>query len=531
MRIDDLRAVRDSELTADLCIIGSGPAGLTLAAELAGSSLRVLVLESGGRELAPGTDALNDIENIGAARAQPYRNARNRILGGSSHTWSGRCAPLDELDFAARAWVPFSGWPIGFTEVQPYLDRAAGHLGLGYGAGFTGDRFWELADRIPAHPEVDRRWLRPYFWQISKDPADPFDSKRFGVHAGEISAANVRILLNATVSHIDTDPDGSRVEALRVVDSDENTRVVRATRIVLAAGGIENARLLLASNRIVPEGIGNRHDVVGRYLLDHRCGVVGALDPHTSAAARDRFGKYVVKTRGGKHTFLHGLALSPEIQADEGLLNCALWIQEVPAEDDPWESVKNLLRGHLNLHDARTVVGHPGLLLSGAKRRLIDHTGLPRKLEHVELRCMVEQTPDPRSRITLSDTVDRLGMPHPRIDWQVSAQEDATVRRAAALVAGEFARLGYPPPALDEWVREASDLPVRLTDWAHPTGATRMSADPRTGVVDGDCRVHGISNLYIAGSSVFPTNGHANPTLTIVALAVRLADTLRGAAA
>ncbi|MFE3755030.1 GMC oxidoreductase [Nocardia tengchongensis] len=527
MHIDDLSAVRDSELTADLCIIGSGPAGLTLAAELAGSSLRVLVLESGGRELTPDGDALNDIENVGAARAQPYRNARNRILGGSSHTWSGRCAPLDELDFARRSWVPFSGWPIGSSEVEPYLDRAAAHLGLGYGAGFTGDRFWELADRNPPAQEVDRRWVRPYFWQISKDPADPFDSKRFGPHAAEITAANVRILLNATVTHIDTDPAGVRVEALRVADSTGNERIVRATRIVLATGGIENARLLLASNRIAPAGVGNRHDVVGRYLLDHRCGVVGMLDPHSSAAARDRFGKYVVKTRGGKHTFLHGLALSPDLQADEGLLNCALWIQEVPAEDDPWESVKNLLRGHMNLHDARTVASNPGLLLSGAKRRLIDHTGLPRKLEQVELRCMVEQAPNPDSRISLGDTVDRLGLPHPRIDWKTSAQEDTTVRRAAALVAGEFARLGYTPPALDEWVREASSLPPRLTDWAHPTGATRMSADPRTGVVDRDCRVHGMENLYIAGSSVFPTNGHANPTLTIVALAVRLAERLR----
>ncbi|MEC3920608.1 GMC family oxidoreductase [Nocardia sp. CDC160] len=527
MRIDDLHAVRDTDLVADVCIIGSGPAGLTLATELAHSSLRVLVLESGGLEPTPENDDLDDIENVGAARAQPYSNARNRILGGSSHTWSGRCAPLDDLDFAARPWVPFSGWPIGFAEVKPYLDRAAAHLGLGYGSEFTGDRFWELADRNPPRPEVDRRWLRPYFWQISKDPADPFDAKRFGAHAAEISADNVRIVVNATVFHIDTDVDGTHVEALRVLDSSGTERLVRATRIVLATGGIENARLLLASNRIVPGGVGNRHDTVGRYLLDHRCGVVGALDPRTSAAARDRFGKYVVKTRGGKHTFLHGLALSPEIQAEEGLLNCALWIQEVPSEDDPWESVKNLLRGHLTMHDARTVASHPGLLLSGAKRRLIDNAGLPRKLEHVELRCMVEQTPDPNSRITLSDKTDHLGMPRPRIDWKVSAQEDRTVRRAAALVADEFARLGHTSPALREWVRGTSDLTAALTDWAHPTGSTRMSADPHTGVVDGDCRVHGMDNLYIAGSSVFPTNGHANPTLTIVALAVRLADRLR----
>ncbi|WP_067540055.1 GMC oxidoreductase [Nocardia crassostreae] len=527
MRIDDLSAVRDTELGADVCIIGSGPAGLTIATELAGTRLRVLVLESGGLKLAPDTDELNDIDNVGAPRAMPYRNARNRILGGSSHTWSGRCAPLDELDFAARDWVPCSGWPIGYATVEPYLNRAATHLGLGYGGGYTGDRFWELADRVPPAQDLDRRWLRPYFWQISKDPADPFDSKRFGAHAAGITASNVRILLNATVTHIDTNPSGAHVESLRVVDAEGNARTVRAARIVLATGGIENARLLLASNEIEPAGVGNRHDVVGRYLLDHRCGVVGTLDPQSSAAARDRFGKYVVKSRSGKHTFLHGVALSPELQAAEGLLNCALWIQEVPADDDPWEAVKNLLRGHLTPHDARIVATNPGLLLSGAKRRLINHTGLPRKLEHVELRCMVEQAPDPNSRITLSDKVDRLGIPLARIDWKLSPREDTTVRRAAALAATEFARLGFPPPELHEWVREASPLPAHLTDWAHPTGSTRMSTDPGTGVVDADCRVHAIDNLYIAGSSVFPTNGHANPTLTIVALAVRLADHLR----
>jgi choline dehydrogenase-like flavoprotein len=527
LRIDDLRSVSDDELSADLCIVGSGPAGLNLAAELAGTPLRVLVLESGGLELSDEVDALADIDNVGARRAQSNRVSGDRILGGASHTWSGRCGLLDQLDFSDRPWVPNSGWPIGADELAPFLDRAAEHIGIGYGSGFTDDAFWRLAGRPQPTDSLDPARLRPYFWQISRDPVDPFDCKRFGAHVKGLVAPNIRVVLNATVTHIDTDPDGARVDSVQVAGTAPQPRTVRAATFVLAAGGIGNPRLLLASRRVRPEGIGNRHDLVGRFLMDHRCGAVGALDPSVADTALERFGKYVVRTPHGKHTFLHGVALSPDIQEAEGLLNCALWLQEVPAEDDPWDSVKQLLRGRGTRRDAKVALANSGLLLSGARRRLIQHIGLPHRLDRIELRCMVEQSPNPDSRVMLADRADRLGMPLARIDWRVNAQEDTTVRRAAALAIGEFARLGFPSPALYDWAREGSTLPLQLTDWAHPTGTTRMSVDARDGVVDIDCRVHGVDNLFIAGSSVFPTTGHANPTLTIVALAVRLADTLR----
>ncbi|MFI9504347.1 GMC oxidoreductase [Nocardia sp. NPDC052566] len=527
MRIDDLREIGDEALIADVCVIGSGPAGLTIATELAGTALRVLVLESGGLRPRELTGELGEIENVGARRAQPQRVPGDRVLGGSSHTWSGRCAPLDDLDFAHRGWVPHSGWPITPETLAPYLARAADHLGLGYGAGFTDDAFWKLAGRPHPRDAMDTANLRPYFWQISRDPVDPFDCKRFGEHVKDIAAHNVRVVIEATVTHLTTDRACTVVESLEVADAEQRRRTVRARWFVLATGGIENPRLLLASNRIQPHGVGNRHDVVGRYLMDHRCGAVGTLDPAIADGALTRFGKYVVKTPNGNHTFLHGVALSRAVQEAEGLLNCALWLQEVPAEDDPWDSVKQLLRGRGDRHDARVALANSGLLLAGVRRRLIRRTGLPHKLARIELRCMVEQAPDPASRVTLTERTDRLGVPLAMVDWQVHEQEDRTVRRASALAVAEFARLGYPAPALHAWARPGSDLPPELTDWAHPTGTTRMSADPRSGVVDTDCRVHGIANLFIAGSSVFPTTGHANPTLTIVALAVRLADFVR----
>ncbi|MBB5915024.1 choline dehydrogenase-like flavoprotein [Nocardia transvalensis] len=527
MRIDDLREVRDTELDADICIVGSGPAGLTIATELAGTAWRVLVLESGGRTRSPDADRLNDIENAGAPRAMPHRDARNRVLGGSSDTWSGRCGYFDEIDFSCRPWVPESGWPIGAADVRPYLDRAARHIGIGYGGGFNNDAFWRLAHRPRPSRTADPDLLRPYFWQISKDPANPFDAKRFGAHAAATPAPNVRVVVNATVTQVRTDESGSRVESLEVAGADPRRRTVRARWVVLAAGGIENARLLLASRRDVPHGVGNGNGLVGRYLMDHRSGAVGTFDPAGSPAVRDHYGKYVVRSAHGTHTFLHGLALSDRIQRDERLLNCALWIQEVPADDDPWDAVKRLMRLRGDRHDARRALGSSGLLLSGAYRRLVHHTGLPHRLDRVELRCMVEQRPDPASRVTLAEHSDRFGVPVARLEWKTSELEDRTVRRAAGLVAAEFARLGYAAPTLCEWARPGSSAPPQLTDWAHPTGTTRMSADPRHGVVDPACRVHEVENLYVAGSSVFPTTGHVNPTLMILALAVRLADGLK----
>jgi len=128
-----------------LCIVGSGPAGSTLAQELSNTGLQVVMLESGGRERNPDVDTLDDIENVGRPRVEDQWSVRNRILGGSSHTWGGRCAGFDEIDFEERPWVPHSGWPIAMDDMVPYLDRSAIHLGLAIGSGFSDQRFWDIA--------------------------------------------------------------------------------------------------------------------------------------------------------------------------------------------------------------------------------------------------------------------------------------------------------------------------------------------------------------------------------------------------
>jgi choline dehydrogenase-like flavoprotein/nucleoside-diphosphate-sugar epimerase len=529
MQIDDLRTMpSDVGIEADLCIVGSGPAGLTIAQELAGSGIRVLIIESGGLVRQPEADALDEIESVGVPRVREQWDLRNRIFGGSSHTWSGRCAPFDDIDYEERPWVPYSGWPIGAKDMVPFLDRTVPYLGLGLGSGFSGDGFWQATGQQRPRSDIDESLLRPFFWQISQDAATRFDFMRFGPRALNLPAPNVKAIVNATVTHINTDPAGSRVESLEIASPENQRRTVRTRTVVVCAGGIENARLLLASNRIVAAGLGNRHDMVGRFLMDHRRGEIGTFDPKASADIRDRFANYLYKSPNGTHSFIPGLALSSTIQRDEGLLNCAVWVNEVRAPDDPWDALKRLVRrkGQLG-RDLGTVAANLDLLAQGVRRSLINHRGLPHKSARVELQCMIEQTPDPDSRITLGDRKDRLGMPIIRIDWRISDQEQRTVRRAAQLVVQEFKRVGLTPPTLEEWARIDSPTPIDLPHIAHPTGATRMSSDPRFGVVDADCQVHGVDGLFVSGSSVFPTGSHANPTQLIVGMAIRLADKLK----
>jgi choline dehydrogenase-like flavoprotein len=534
MRTDDLRTLpKNQVIEADICIVGSGPAGLTIARELAGLAVQVVILESGGLVRESDTDALNEVESVGTERVREQWLVRNRILGGSSHTWKGRCAPFDEIDFERREWVPYSGWPITSRDLRPFLARTNSHLGLSSGTGFTGRELWTIIGRPGSQQVLDQELLQPFFWQFSKDTRDPRDFMRFGPRAiMELNAPNLRAIAHATVTHINTNPDGTAVESLEVASLCGGRWTVRAGTVVLCAGGIENARLLLTSNRKIPSGVGNRYDVVGRFLMDHPRSTLATFDPKAAMDVRNRFGHYWLKTASGVQRVMHGLTLSPAIQKKEGLLNCAVWLNEVTTADNPWCALRRLRRREGNVvRDVGALASHMGLLAAGVGRRMRERTfvarrGLLHKLDRLELYSFVEQQPDPDSRITLGDRLDRLGMRVARADWRIGDQERRTMRRIAQLVDQEFRRVGMTPPTLEDCMTEGR-TPITMCDSAHPTGTTRMSQDPRLGVVDADCQVHGVSGLFVSGSSVFPTSGHANPTHMIVAMAIRLADTLK----
>lgn len=531
MSLLDLREfVSEAPLESDLCIIGSGPAGITIAQEFANTPIKVLVLESGGNTEEIGTQALYDIESVGVPRVMEQHKVRNRILGGSSHTWYGRCAPLEPIDYEIRDWVPYSGWPITHKDLHEYELRASEILGLGsheYGEALRSRL--NLSPKQSLKPEL----LRDQFWQYSKVSEADRQVPQFGQHRLPQNAANIDILLHANVTHLSTNGDGTRVESVDVSTLEGKQIQVRAKCFVLCCGGIENSRLLLASNRQRSSGLGNEHDLVGRFLMDHPGTVIGDFkNLRDIYKVSQCFGDRWYYNEQGKQVYDHGIALSAEVQEKEGLLNCAAFLQPVEDKGNPWSAIKaarDSLKGH-SAPDASLVGGiqatlaHPRRFVKGLARQLVDKRP---PVQASCLYCLVEQQPNPSSRVTLADQKDRLGMPISRINWQISQQEVATVERLGELIAAEFERIGLPQPVLHKHDHASESLRLTFSDRAHPTGTTRMSATPSSGVVDHNCKLHTVDGLYVAGTSVFPTSSHVNPTFDIIALAIRLADHIK----
>ncbi|OWU72330.1 hypothetical protein ATO3_16895 [Marinibacterium profundimaris] len=569
----DLDAGED--LSADVLVIGGGPAGLTVARELGGSGREVLLLESGGLDEDPSAEDLNttraepgnwspaqearrrdyhgDQTRLWSHETQGY-GVRCRLMGGSTQSWAGKSAAFDDIDYEARDWVPNSGWPIDAAELEDPLEQAAKALNLG--PNCYGDALWDRLRRDPPQPEPDRAVLGSFFWQFARSTIAPMEVMQCGREFLKAMPAHVRVLTGATVLELLTTGDGQGIRAVRVADGTGRQREIAARTVVLAASAIENARLLLASRATHRNGIGNAHDAVGRYLMDHPCAVVARFAPDDITRMAAHYGFFGLKTDQGVAMYMRGLAPSAQVQRREGLLNCAAFMPGVRAADDPLPAAKRLVKRQSDrpLEDLRAVLRSPGIVAKGLGRMAVQSRhvpkglsrfaveqvvrfrpgfaaeeyltgGMPHKLVGLDIQAVCEQVPEPENRVRLADETDRHGQPLPLVRWKVGAAEMRTLARFGGLIAEEFARAGLPVPVIEDWIRDGQG-DVAVIDMAHSAGTTRMSADPAKGVVDADCRVHGMANLYVAGASVFPTSGHANPTLMIVALATRLAGHL-----
>ena len=530
MFIDTRRVEQGTVIQTTVCIIGGGVAGITLAMELEKKGIDVCLLESGGFAPDSGTRDLYRGEDVGEWRYNFADGSRSRFLGGSSNCWGGWCRPLDPWDFEKRDWIDHSGWPFGLDELASYYDRTHELLKLGPN-NFEPD-FWE---RSIGRPDVRRM---PLVTGKVRDTISQFSPPaRFGKLYRETlkHSQRIRVFLYANAVNIDTDNPATNVTRIQVATLSGRHIQVTATHYVLATGGIENARLLLASNKVQPCGLGNGNDLVGRFFMDHPrlfSGSIRFADQWSRNKLSDVKYHYMNAAVAAHGTHIaHQFALTPEVLEQEGLLNARVWFSSVfPGEGS--EGAQALFRIKQALlkkdqedwsltRDVLTMIAHPLDTLGYGYTRLFQPRWL---IRGVKFQLIVEPEPNPNSRVMLSPSQkDRLGMSRVRVDWRLTSKVQRTFDRTLAIMADEMHRSGVARVELDAPI-EGGKWPSDLEGTWHHMGTTRMHDSPKHGVVDRDCKVHGLSNLFVAGSSVFPTAGANFPTITLAALAFRLSE-------
>lgn len=529
------------DIETDLCIVGGGTAGIVLAREFIGEQTQVCLLESGGRSPEAETQALASGANIG----QPYfplDTARARIFGGSGTRWhipiapekvGVRIRPLDPIDFEKRDWVSHSGWPFAKSHLDPYYERAQTICQVDPPTYQVDD--WQDSGRYPPFvlPDPD---VQTIMYKFAR--AEVFVNR----YPDEVARANnITVCLHSNVVEIETNSAADSVTGLRIRTLGNKTFSVRAKIYVLAAGGIEVPRLLLLSNRTQTNGLGNQHDLVGRFFMEHPHFWSGIFMP----AKPDFFES--IPLYNDVHTVndvavIGKLALTEERIRQEKLLNhnVQLCLHTVvdPTKFPPTPpagvtALKELVRDFRDgnrpgvqetTQRVTAALKEPHQIVAAVFRRI------RKRIAKQPLICapifanMMEQIPNPESRVTLGSERDQLGQNRVQLDWKITRQDIRSAIRTQQIIGAalEDAGLGR----FFQQLRE-EEPPANTEGGYHHMGTTRMHADPRQGVVDADGRMHSVGNLFIAGPSVFPTGGYANPVLTIVALTLRLAEHLK----
>jgi choline dehydrogenase-like flavoprotein len=531
---DDARKLSQGVLLeADVAVIGGGAGGIALALSLADGPQKVIVLESGGLTYERDTQALYKGRNVGL-RYEPLDLCRVRVFGGSTDQkgWAGWCKPFDEIDFQRREWVALSGWPISKSDLAPYYRAALSFLSLpedtedqigrearGFDClPFAGSDCTTGAVALSTAPQLSRAWQ------------GTFEAKD-----------NIRVILHANVTRIDTNSSGRLVTSIRFETLDRRAFYVKARFVVIAAGGIETARLLLNSNEVVKPGLGNDSGWVGRCFMDHPRYAWGQITSLSSPALVRRYNpthgvgqrRKGVPSLGASPLFGLGIELSEAAQRREKVLGSRTWILPVSRQGERasgrelrelvlWATRARipadfLLRARLVLDDipnaAAAVVAHLNSVFGRESRWQFVTT--------------LEPEPNPDSAVILDESRDIFGMRTVRLNWRLTSLVEKTLKVTQESTVKELRSLGIEcfvqGPGGPLANQEASQ-----PRWVwHHMGTARMSEDPKDGVVDSNCRVHGVDNLYIVGSSVFPTCSSDMPTLTLMALACRLSDHLK----
>jgi choline dehydrogenase-like flavoprotein len=547
MIIDARDEFDEKLLSADLCIVGAGAAGIAMALQFLDTKLDVLVLESGGVTPEPDAQALYEGTVADEKMHSPPHRYRERRFGGTTTIWGGRCMPFDAIDFEARSYMPNSGWPIDYESLHAYYERANRLCEAGEFAYRAAQAF-----RGPEQPMIEGFHGASFTDDTLERFSCPTD---FGARYGHKlrAARNQTVLLHANVTAIHLLAGGHQVESLQIQTLAGKRFQARARHFVLATGGLEVARLLLASRDVQPLGIGNEHDLVGRYYMCHLAGTIGSikiarpLDAVHSGYQLSHEGIYCRRR----------FALTPQVQRAQGLGNFVARLHHPRITDPahrnavlsalylgkPFISYEYAKRLHGEerqtwlewLQHIRNVAARPWDLAAFGWHMLRDRKFADRKFPSVIIKSKAnlysldfhaEQQPNFSSRVGLGTETDALGMPRLKIDWHYAKGDVATVRSSLQLLREDFehsrvASFDYDPSAVEfEMTRYGAY-------GGHHIGTARMGSDPNTSVVDADCRVHGVVNLFVNGAATFPTSSQANPTLTLVALSLRMAEHLK----
>jgi len=481
-----------SNLETDLLIIGGGPAGITLALALKDSPIQVTLLESGGMEFDGPTQELYEGPETGTPYL-PLNGSRMRFLGGSTNHWGGWCRPLEKIDFEKRDWLAHSGWPFGREVLEPYYPRAQEMVEAG---PFIYD---EAPAKFPVTTlALGSGGIETVWFQFSKMRGSVLPTHFGERYAGDLKqVSNLKLYTHANATALRLAPDGKSLKQVDAATLSGVKFTIVPKYVVLGAGAIENARLMLASNDMMKTGVGNANDLVGRYFSDHPL-------PGNNAT---------LVTFAGK--------LSPFYLGTQHAGGAHMRAAFAPTE---------------NFRRSRHVLGSLITVDGGAKLDTLGEATVQTASETLgydagsahayTIGCGFEPAPDPDRRITLDTERDALGMPRSKLNNTISDEDFARYRAtleewARQLLASGAGLLQIHHSTREEWLKGL--------DWGnHHMGTTRMHTDPKLGVTDADGLVHGIANLFVSGSGLFPTYGASNPTMNLVALTLRLADHLKG---
>jgi choline dehydrogenase-like flavoprotein len=504
MHVDARTIPNHSVIEGDVCIIGAGAAGISMALDWVNTPFKVILLEGGGFEFDDQVQDLYAGKSTGQ-RYYPLRSARLHMFGGTTGHWAGMCSPFDPIDFKQRDWVSDAGWPIDRAALDPFYARANEKAKLG---PYNYDlKFWSEREphREPLLKENDVVWNK--VWQ--------FSTTRFGIYKDDIvRAKNIHLYTYANAVDINARENGSAIESVTVKNHAGKEHTVKAKYFVLACCSIQNARMLLASNKVASKGLGNDNDIVGRYFMEHlelKAAELWLDQPRTLSLYEWEF---------GVSKFYAELAIKEEMQVKHRILNGTFSL--IPLEytkrsgekidlwqnEDPRKSLETFL------NDMRS---------SGEAVSKMDPESVGKSYQ---LFLRMEQEPNRQSRVTLDFEKDALGVPRASLDWQLTSLDKRSIRKISELVGQEVGRQGLGRVRMLEYLRDENDLswPAYTAGGWHHMGTTRMCDDPKRGVVDKNCKVHSIANLFVAGASCYATSAAPNPTLTVIALTLRLSD-------